>query len=70
VKKPFKGWSVIAAQKIEKGQFVSEYLGEVISVAEARRREKMNRAARTRANYILVFREWLYVYFISTSSIC
>lgn len=66
---PFKGWSVVAAQRIERGQFVSEYLGEVISMAEARRRETQQRAARSRANYILVLREWLYASFLPRHSL-
>ena len=36
---PHKGWGVLAAQAIQPGEFVCEYVGELISDAEARRRE-------------------------------
>lgn len=58
-----KGWGVQAGQNIEAGQFISEYVGEIISLAEARRREVGYRS-RKKGNYLLIFREWLYAFHI------
>ena len=33
-----KGWSAVAAQPIAQGKFVCQYVGELISTAEAKRR--------------------------------
>lgn len=54
-----KGWAVQAGQNIKIGAFISEYIGEIISLSEARRREVIYRA-RKKGNYLLIFREWLY----------
>jgi len=36
------GWGVKAGEDIEKGEFVCEYLGELITEAELTRRESLN----------------------------
>jgi SET domain-containing protein len=56
-----KGWSVQAGQNIKIGEFISEYVGEIISLSEARRREVVYRT-RKNGNYMLIFREWLTSY--------
>jgi len=59
-KKENKGWSVIAAQEINKGTFISEYVGEVITMKESRKRE--NDYKNSKNNYLLIFREHLSSY--------
>jgi histone-lysine N-methyltransferase SETD8 len=34
------GWGVVTTRKFAQGEFVCEYSGDLIDVAEARRREK------------------------------
>ena len=52
---PGKGWGVEAAEPVPAGAFVCEYAGEVITVAEARRRWRAAPAGAP--NYILCLRE-------------
>lgn len=61
VKTEMKGWAVRAGQNIKIAAFISEYIGEIISLSEARRREVIYRA-RKKGNYLLIFREWLSSY--------
>ncbi|KAI9913275.1 hypothetical protein PsorP6_006256 [Peronosclerospora sorghi] len=51
-----KGWGVFAAQKIELGEFVGEYTGELISSDEMRRRYQ-DFYDRQSLNYVLSLRE-------------
>ncbi|ELR14578.1 SET domain containing protein [Acanthamoeba castellanii str. Neff] len=53
-----KGWSVRVLSPVRKGQFVSEYAGEVVSTEEAQRRwrDEYDRAG---LNYLLVVREFI-----------
>jgi histone-lysine N-methyltransferase SETMAR len=57
VKTAKKGWGVVTRQHIAKGTFVCEYIGEVISTSEAKRRmeiyDKQNK------NYLLIIREFI-----------
>nr|XP_033337806.1 histone-lysine N-methyltransferase SETMAR [Megalopta genalis] len=49
-----KGLGLVTAKFIEKGQFVCEYAGEVISIEEARQRVEANKNS---MNYVLVVSE-------------
>ncbi|KAJ0403260.1 hypothetical protein P43SY_007564 [Pythium insidiosum] len=51
-----KGWGVFAAQAIEKGEYIGEYTGEVISSAEMQRRYATH-YDRVGLNYVLALRE-------------
>lgn len=51
-----KGWGVVAAQEIARGEFVGEYTGELVSSREMRRRYRDEYDA-TAVNYVLSLRE-------------
>ncbi|KAL4100195.1 hypothetical protein PRIC1_007989 [Phytophthora ramorum] len=51
-----KGWGVLAAQRIERGEYVGEYTGELISSGQMRRRYR-ERYDREAVNYVLSLRE-------------
>ncbi|KAI9324119.1 hypothetical protein DFJ73DRAFT_873977 [Zopfochytrium polystomum] len=53
---PAKGWGLFAAESIPKGAFVAEYLGEIISTEEARRRW-LFQVEHKLPNYIICVRE-------------
>ena len=62
-----KGWGVIALQQIERLSFVCEYVGEILSTAEAQRRWRSNYDP-NHLNYLLVVKEFMYTlssYFLS-----
>ncbi|KAE9043121.1 hypothetical protein PR002_g3533 [Phytophthora rubi] len=51
-----KGWGVLAAQRIERGEYVGEYTGELVSTREMRRRYR-ERYDQRAINYVLSLRE-------------
>jgi len=51
-----KGWAVGAQNIIPKGGFVGEYVGEIISTEEAKRRMALRKNER---NYLLILREFI-----------
>ncbi|NXC26599.1 SETMR methyltransferase, partial [Campylorhamphus procurvoides] len=55
---PHKGWGVRTLQDIPRGSFVCEYAGEVLGLAEARRRVQAQ--SPEDSNYILALREHLH----------
>lgn len=58
-KRPNKGWSVVCRVEIEKGQFVCEYVGEIISTSEAKLRQTSY--DRKGLNYLLIIKEYMYL---------
>ena len=51
------GWGLVTRQAIGAGAFVVCYNGEVLSMAEARRRLRHNASVPGHSNYLLVLRE-------------
>lgn len=52
---PGKGRGVFAKEKMQRGQFICEYSGELIGLNEARKRME-NQQKSAKMNYILIFR--------------
>ncbi|EGZ22038.1 hypothetical protein PHYSODRAFT_408331, partial [Phytophthora sojae] len=51
-----KGWGVLAAQRIERGEHVGEYTGELVSTREMQRRYRQRYDPKA-INYVLSLRE-------------